>query len=514
MIAASGTEREWLCDTGMVTDAPQTQSRPGAGPLNGTLSELAAATGGRVLHSSDRPIHGVAVDSRTVGPGNLFVALAGERTDGHRFLRAAVEAGAAALLVNLLPSEAADLAREGGPTIVAVPDTLFGLHAVAATWRARFTPLIVGVTGSIAKTSTKEAIATVLSERFVTLKSEGNANNEIGLPLTILRMGPEHEAAVLEMGMYVGGEIAQLAMIAQPKIGVVTAVREVHLSRIGSIDAVERAKGELVQALPVNGMAVLNADDPRVLRMRDISVAEVLTYGFSPDADVRAEDVASAGLDGMSFMLVTPAGRVRTSTPALGRHGVHNGLAAAAVGIAAGLDLDLIAAGLSRGWHAPHRDEIVRVGSLTILDDSYNASPASMIAALELLATLPGRHVAVLGEMRELGEAHDRGHREVGAAAAGLAEVVVVVGEGAAGIAAGAASLGGAVVAVPDRDAALAALRELLRPGDVVLVKASRGAELERIVESLAGSWGSWVDGAVDGTDPATSNRPRRMTVD
>jgi UDP-N-acetylmuramoyl-tripeptide--D-alanyl-D-alanine ligase len=174
--------------------------------------------------------------------------------------------------------------------------------------------------------------------------------------------------------------------------------------------------------------------------------------------------------------------------------------------MAAGLDLDLIAAGLRRGWHAPHRDEIVRAGSLTILDDSYNASPASMLAALELLATLPGRHVAVLGEMRELGEANDRGHREVGAVAAGLAEVIVVVGEGAAGIAAGAASLGGTVVTVADRDAAVAALREILRPGDAVLVKASRGAELDRIVESLAGSWGSWVAGAADGTDPAASN--------
>jgi UDP-N-acetylmuramoyl-tripeptide--D-alanyl-D-alanine ligase len=363
------------------------------------------------------------------------------------------------------------------------------------------------VTGSIAKTSTKEAIAAVLAERFVTLKSEGNANNEIGLPLTALRIGPEHQAAVLEMGMYVGGEIAQLAAIARPKIGVVTAVREVHLSRIGSIEAVERAKGELLEALPADGVAVLNADDPRVVRMRDRTAARAITYGFASDADVRAEDVVAAGLGGMSFTLVAPQGRVRTAIPALGRHGVHNGLAAAAVGIGAGLDLDLIAAGLRSGWRAPHRDEIVRAGSLTILDDSYNASPASMLAALELLATLPGRHVAVLGEMRELGEANDRGHREVGAAAAGLAEVIVVVGGGAAGIAAGAASLGGTVVTVADRDAAVAALREILRPGDAVLVKASRGAELDRIVESLAGSWGSWVAGAADGTDPAASNR-------
>jgi UDP-N-acetylmuramoyl-tripeptide--D-alanyl-D-alanine ligase len=414
----------------------------------------------------------------------VFVALSGERTDGHLFLRQAAAAGAAALLVRELPDDVADLAAAGGPAIVAVPDTLLALHAVATEWRTRFSPLVVGVTGSIAKTSTKEAIASVLAGRFVTLKSEGNANNEIGLPLTVLRLGPEHEAAVLEMGMYVGGEIAQLAAIGRPRIGVVTAVREVHLSRIGSIDAVERAKGELIEALPGDGTAVLSADDSRVARMRNRTAARAITYGFAPEADVRAEDVVAAGLDGMRFTLVTLAGRVAASTPALGRHGVHNGLAAAA-------------AGLATGWQAPHRDQIVRLPDLTILDDSYNASPTSMIAALELLATLPGRHVAVLGEMRELGESHHSGHREVGAAAARLADLILVVGEEATDIAVGASSLGDAVVRVPDRAAALAALQERLRPGDAVLVKASRGAAFEWIVESLAGSNAGAMTGSV-----------------
>ncbi|MGD0862822.1 MAG: UDP-N-acetylmuramoyl-tripeptide--D-alanyl-D-alanine ligase [Candidatus Limnocylindrales bacterium] len=486
-----------LCDTDEVTDARLPEPRLGAGPLTLTATELAAATGGRLLHISERPIRGGAVDSRQVRAGNLFVALAGERTDGHRFLSDAVAAGAAALMVADSPALAPAIeaaveaaAEAGGVSVVAVPDTLLGLHAAAAAWRGRFSPLVVGVTGSIAKTSTKEAIAAVLSERFVTLKSEGNANNEVGLPLTVLRMGPEHQAAVLEMGMYVGGEIAQLAAIARPAIGVVTAVLGVHLSRIGSIEAVERAKGELVEALPADGVAVLNADDPRVVRMRHRTSARPLTYGFAPGADVCASDVESAGLDGMRFTLVAPWGRALVSSPALGRHGVHNGLAAAAVALAAGLDMDLIATGLGRGWQAPHRDQIVHAGAVTILDDSYNASPASMIAALELLATLPGRHVAVLGEMLELGEAHDRGHREVGAAAAALAEMVVVVGDRATGIATGAASLGEAVLAVPDREAALAVLRDRLRPGDAVLVKASRAAELEWLVESLVGELG------------------------
>jgi UDP-N-acetylmuramoyl-tripeptide--D-alanyl-D-alanine ligase len=515
--ATSGTELGRLCDTEEVTDARQPESRPGAGPLLLTAAEIASMTGGRVHVASDRRVTGVAVDSRLVRPGDLFVALPGERTDGHRFVGAALAAGASAVLVSA-PSAAAAAADAAAGTarepasVIVVPDTLLGLHALAAAWRLRFSPLVVGVTGSIAKTSTKEAIAAVLGERYVTLKSEGNANNEIGLPLTLMRLGPEHEAVVLEMGMYVGGEIAQLAAIAWPSIGLVTAVREVHLSRIGTIEAVERAKGELIEALPADGVAVLNADDPRVLRMRALTAARTIAYGFSPNADVRADEVLSLGFDGMAFALITPMGRVRATTPALGRHGVHNGLAAAAVGIAAGMDLDLIAAGLGRGWQAPHRDQIVRAGSLTILDDSYNASPASVIAALELLASLPGRHVAVLGEMLELGEAHDRGHREVGETAAGLADVVVVVGERAASIATGAASLGETVVAVPDRAAAIAALREILRPGDTVLVKASRGAALELIVESLAADWGS--RGSRDGAASGSSDAAPRTALE
>jgi UDP-N-acetylmuramoyl-tripeptide--D-alanyl-D-alanine ligase len=487
-----------LCDTGDVTDTRPRESRPGLGPPALTAAEIAAATGGRLVRPSSRSIRGAAVDSRAVASGNLFVALPGETTDGHRFLGDAVAAGAAALLVREGDWSAGAgldmaVADHADAAIVAVPDTLLGLHAVATAWRARFSPLVVGVTGSIAKTSTKEAVAAVLAERFVTLKSEGNANNEIGLPLTVLRMGPEHEAAVLEMGMYVGGEIAQLAAIARPGIGVVTAVREVHLSRIGSIGAVERAKAELVEALPADGTAILNADDARAAGMRARTAARTITYGFAPEADVRAQDVASAGLDGMRFTLIAPAGTVRVSTPALGRHGVHNGLAAAAVGVAAGLDLDRIASGLRHGWRAEHRDQIVLIPGLTVLDDTYNASPASMLAALELLSTLPGRHVAVLGEMLELGEGHERGHRDVGAAAAQVVDQLVVVGDGAAGIAAGAARLGEGVVLVPDREAAMAVLRYRLRPGDTVLVKASRGAALEWVVDSLETSFASWI---------------------
>ena len=452
-----------------------------------SAGELASLTTGRLLRTSSRPMRGAAVDSRLVRPGELFAALPGERTDGHRFLADAVKAGAAGLLVSEAPSPA-ELDSLGDVSVVLLPDVTAALGTLAAAWRARFSPLVVGVTGSIAKTSTKEAAAAVLARRFKTLRNEGNQNNEIGLPLTILRLGPEHEAAVLEMGMYAGGEIAELARIAQPRIGVVTAVHGVHLSRLGTIDAIERAKGELVEALPSYGTAVLNADDERVARMARRTQAPSLTYGFSEDADVGAESVASLGTEGMRFILRAAGERTEVATPALGRHGVHNALAGAAVGIAAGLRLDEVAEGLATGWSAPHRGELSHAGGMTVLDDSYNASPVSMRAALELLAALPGRHVAVLGEMRELGDLAEPGHREVGGVAAGTADLLVVVGAEAAGIAEGARAAGfprHRIVAVADRDAALDALLERLRPGDAVLVKASRGVELDRLVDVL-----------------------------
>jgi UDP-N-acetylmuramoyl-tripeptide--D-alanyl-D-alanine ligase len=460
--------------------------RPGkVAPPALAAEELAQITGGRLVARSSRPIRGAAVDSRVVNPGELFVALPGERTDGHEFLAAAVARGAAALLVTRLRDTATDL---GDVTLVQVADGLAALHALAAAWRTRFDPLVVGVTGSIAKTSTKEAIAAVLGERFVTLKNEGNQNNEIGLPLTVLRLGPKHEAAVLEMGMYAGGEIADLAAIARPRIGVVTAVQPVHLSRIGTLEAIEQAKGELVEALPRDGRAVLNADDARVRRMATRTEAPALTYGFAADADVGAEEVRSAGRDGMRFTLRTRDGQVAVSVPTLGRLAVHNALAGAATGLAAGLSLDVIAAGLARGWSAPHRAELIRAGGVTIVDDSYNASPASVTAALDLLAGLPGRRVAVLGEMLELGDGHEAGHRAVGEAAAAVADLLVVVGAGATGIADGAVGAGlapGKIVRAATREVALDLVRPRLRDGDVVLVKASRGIELDLLVEAL-----------------------------
>jgi len=425
---------------------------------------------GTVVREGQLPIRGAAVDSRRVGPGNAFFALPGERTDGHRFLADAAQRGAAALVV----TRDVELDGLGDAAVIRVGDALVALQQAAAEWRNRFDPVVVGVTGSLAKTSTKEQIAEVLAERWNVLRNEANENNEIGLPLTMLRLAPEHEAAVFEMGMYTPGDISVLAALARPTIGVVTAVRGTHVSRAGSIDEIERGKRELVEALPSGGSAVLNADDERVARMADHVPpgVRVLTYGFKPHADVTATEVESLGFEGMRFRLRAHGEEVGVTSPALGRHSVHNGLAAAAVGLATGMDLQTIARGLSRPWSAPHRTTIVDLGPIKVLDDSYNASPDSMIAALDLLTSLPGRHVAILGEMLELGAAGDEEHRRVAKYALSIADLVLDPG----GVYDD--SIGISHVSREDIDL-------YIKAGDVVLIKGSRGARMEEFLPAL-----------------------------
>jgi len=456
-----------------------------------TPASLAAACGGRLIRSGERPIHGGAVDSRRIQGGEIFFALRGERTDGHRFLGAAAAAGASALVVGELPDDATLEALHGpggAPTIVAVDDPARALIETAAAWRARLDPFVVGITGSYGKTSTKEQVAEVLSVSRRVRRSEGNENNEIGLPLTLLRATPEDEALVLEMGLYREGEIALLARIARPHVGIVTAVRGVHLSRAGSLDAIERGKRELIDSLAPGGTAILNADDERVTRWSPPAGVATLRYGFSPDADVRAEAVEPMGAGGMRFRLLLPGVARVAQTPALGRHSVHNALAAAAAALVAGMDPDAIVAGIARGARALHRTTLLPAGDRLVLDDSYNASPDTMVAALDLLATLPGRHVAVLGEMLELGEGSAAGHAQAGRHAARTADLLIAVGPGALPIAAAAREAGMApelVVEVADRDAALHVLLSRGTPGETILVKASRGAELDLLVADL-----------------------------
>jgi UDP-N-acetylmuramoyl-tripeptide--D-alanyl-D-alanine ligase len=474
--------------------APQRPDHGGPAALS--ADDIVAATGGSLLARSSRPVHGGAVDSRLVEAGVLFVALPGTRVDGHDFVADAIAAGAAAVLVaRPLDARAAEAvaAHAGGVSVIVVGDPLAALQRVAGAWRSRFSPLTVGITGSVGKTSVKEAVAAVLSSRLRTLRSPGNANNEIGLPLTLLRLDASVEAAVLEMGMYTGGEIADLARIARPSVGVVTAVAPVHLERAGSLDAIANAKAELVEALPADGVAVLNADDSIVRSFDRRTAARAVLYGMAADADVRVEDVRAAGAAGTSFTLVAAGSRREVLTPALGRHSAVNGAAAAAVGLAAGLGLDEVADALAGGWSADHRAQLVDLGRYRLLDDSYNAAPSSMLAALDLLATLPGRRVAVLGEMLELGDLSDAGHREVGVAAGRTVDELVTVGAGAGRIADAAVAAGlpaGRVHRAPDRAAAATVLRDVVRDGDVVLVKASRGAALDLLVADLRATEG------------------------
>ncbi len=471
-------------------------SHPPADPTSFSATELADAVGGRAIRAGSLPIRGGAVDSRLVAPGQAFFALRGERTDGHRYVRQALEAGAGALVIRD-PGALADLdARTlvADVSIIEVADPARALLAAAGAWRDRFHPVVVGVTGSLAKTSTKEQIAAVLGARWKVLRNEGNQNNEVGLPLTVLRLHAGHAAAVLEMGLYVPGDIAQLCAVARPSIGVVTAVRPVHLSRAGSLEAIVAGKRELVEALPAGGTAVLNADDPQVAAMAGHTAAGVLTYGLDTAADITADRITSLGVAGMRFRLRLPGRTVDVVSPALGRHSVHNALAAAAVGVAVGFDGATIAAGLSRDARAPHRTTLIETATWRVLDDTYNAAPDSMAAALDLLAELPGRHVAVLGEMLELGDDSAAAHHLVGVRAAARADRLIVVGAGAAGIAEGARAAGmpaGSLDLVPDRAAALDLLLAMGRPADTILLKASRGGALDELVEPLVRAGGA-----------------------
>ncbi|MGH2381673.1 MAG: UDP-N-acetylmuramoyl-tripeptide--D-alanyl-D-alanine ligase [Candidatus Limnocylindria bacterium] len=454
------------------------------------LEDLLAATRGRLQRpTSVTSIIGASVDSRRVTHRSCYVALTGERVDGHRFVLDALRAGASAALVD----RPVELPSDVDAAIVIVADPLTALQELAAAWRLRHDVRVVGVTGSTGKTIAKEMVADVLSRTHRTLRNEGNLNSETGLPMTLLRLEPEHEIAVLEMSMYTLGEIARLVEIARPEVGVVLAVHPAHLERTGSIERIAQAKAELPAALPSDGLAVLNADDPRVVAMRELTRAEVRTFGLGPAADVRAVDVVSHGLDGTEFTLTAPWGtrRVRSATP--GRHLVPHALAAAAVAERFAVPLDDVVGALTTGSRAPHRMSVLEAASgARLVDDTYNASPISMAAALDFLRETPlasgRRRLAVLGDMLELGPDEERLHREIGARAAEATDGLVTVGDRGRWIAEGARAAGAtSVITAMDADEAAAALEREMAPGvgDLVLLKASRGIGLDRTVDLL-----------------------------
>ncbi len=438
------------------------------------------------------------VDSREAGPGSVFVAFSGERADGHAFVADAFARGAIAALVERSPGgdwpvvdtrvAAPPHPFAALPLVIQVNDTLRALQTVAAAWRARLDTRVIGITGSVGKTSTKELTAAVLARRYRTLKSVGNQNNEIGVPLTLLNLRPEHERAVIEMGMYAQGEIDLLCRLARPVIGVVTMIGPVHMERLGSMEAIVAAKRELVAALPEDGAAVLNVDDPRVMSMAAHTRARVFTYGLDPAADLWADGIDSMGLDGVRFTLHHGDEALNVGVPLLGRHSVHTALRAAAVGLLEGLSWEEIVAGLSDS--AAQLRLVVSDGprGSVLIDDTYNSSPDSALAALNLLAELPGRHIAVLGDMLELGRAEKQAHRVVGRRAADVADLIIAVGPRAATIGAEALALGvptDHVHLVDDALAAVPILEETIRAGDVILVKGSLGMRMDRIVTGL-----------------------------
>ncbi|HIE51682.1 MAG TPA: UDP-N-acetylmuramoyl-tripeptide--D-alanyl-D-alanine ligase [Armatimonadetes bacterium] len=431
---------------------------------------------------------GVSTDSRTVRPGDLFFALHGERFNGHDFVTQALAGGAAGAVV----SEARDYPCQAGQALFYVADTRQALGGLARWYRQRFAVPVVAVTGSCGKTTTKELIAHVLRTERTVLSSESSYNNEIGVPLTLFRLRPEHEIVVLEIAMRGRGQIAYLARLARPQVGVLTNIGVTHFELLESVAAIAEAKAELLTALPPDGQAVLNVDDEQVRSLADRSPAPVVWYGRSKGAEVRAEEVQTKGLAGSTFTLVTAAGTGRVHLHLPGGHQVSNALAAAAVGTVMGISLSNICRGLEAARPLPLRLHSSRTATgVLLINDAYNAAPASMRGALEVLCDTPteGRRIAILGDMRELGTLSESAHLDLGRWAAGLGlDYLVTVGELGRLIAAGAREAGQppeTMVSFPDAPTALPFVQQLVRPGDTVLLKASRALALETIAEGL-----------------------------
>jgi UDP-N-acetylmuramoyl-tripeptide--D-alanyl-D-alanine ligase len=457
-------------------------------PLSHAASDVAVLAGGTVVRGDPAArVRGAAIDSRELEPGMLFVALRGEHTDGHRFVGEALRRGAAGVLVSAdVPDAPADA------VLIRTADTLRGLQRLARGLRDRRRLCVVGITGSVGKTSTKEMAALVLAERYETARSPENWNTEIGVPLVLCNLPDGADVAVIEMAMRGPGQIRELVEIAGPNIGVVTAVGESHMDFFESREQLARAKGELIEGLPADGTAILNADDPLVLGLARRGPARVMTFGFG-DADVTARDIRIRPGEGSTFTLriLRPAERwdeARVTLAVPGRHAIQNAVAAAAVGAALGLRAEAIARGLGRARTVAQRLQVQRLGGIALINDVYNSSPRSMTAALDVMDELPGRpRIAVLGDMRELGALSLEAHRQVGREAARRrVDVLIALGPLAADMAAAAAEAGlPRVVHTLDPADALAALRRDLAPGAVVLVKGSRALEMEQIVDGL-----------------------------
>ncbi|RJQ29642.1 MAG: UDP-N-acetylmuramoyl-tripeptide--D-alanyl-D-alanine ligase [Peptococcaceae bacterium] len=463
-----------------------------------SVGEIAGVTGGELVRGDPSiEVSAVSTDTRQLRPGELFFALTGDRYDAHVFLTKAFEAGAAGAVVSRLVEMAPAF------PVIRVADTLTALQTLAAYNRSLYDVPVIGITGSTGKTTTKDMVASVLGARLRVLKTEGNLNNEIGLPLTLLAMDGTHQAAVVEMAMRGPGEIDRLCQIARPTGAVITSIGESHLERLGTISNIAKAKGEILDHIPPEGFALLNGESPFILREAGRCRGRVIFFTLVQSFDRMLTDkdpefvsrIVAAGIEaGNSGSWFTVRVNGETDTfylPAPGRHNVQNALAAVGVGRELGLSPAEIADGLAKVALTGMRLEVVEAGDLKIINDAYNASPASDRAALQVLTgyAAGGRKVAVLGDMLELGPRAKAGHREVGETAAALGvDCLVTVGELAREIAAGAVQAGlpeWKVFSCAGNDEVIRVLQKFLKPGDVVLVKGSRGMKMEQVVRGL-----------------------------
>ncbi len=450
-----------------------------------TLDEVLRATGAAVENPASVIFADIVTDTRRITPGALFVALQGDRFNGDDFAVEAVNKGAAGVLV----SAGCAAKKLTGLTcpVLRASDPLRAYQALAHAWRMKFSLPVVAITGSNGKTTTKDLTAAVLGAAWPVLKTEANFNNEVGLPLTLLKLTAKHQAAVVEIGMRGLGQIAALAPIAAPTIGVVTNVGETHIELLGSIANIARAKSEMVEAIEPDGTVILNADDPYVAEMagKRRRGVQLVTFGEAEGAAVRGGNITFEGLAArftVSFDGGTPE---KFRLPLAGRHNIYNALAALAVGWTLGLTPAVMREGLAHPALTEHRFECYKKGAYTIVNDAYNASPASMAAALQTLAEIaPGRRIAVLGDMLELGEIAPAAHRRVGeeAVAAGVA-ALITCGKLGERIAEGARSAGlKSVFPCASHEAAGEKLRQILKPGDTILFKGSHGMRMDKII--------------------------------
>ena len=445
------------------------------------VAEFISATGS---YLADGIVAGYSIDSRTITTGELFFAVKGEILDGHDYVRSAFEKGAIAAVV----SKARLASFPNQDNLLIVDDTLVALQTISAAVRRLWGKPLIAITGSAGKTSTKDAIAHLLSRRHHVLKSHGNLNNHFGLPLQLLKLKREHELAVMEVGMNHAGEIAALAKISKPDAGVITCVAPVHLEFFGSIAAIARAKFELIESLSAGGIAILNADDEFVSQFGRDFHGRVVTFGMQHPADVRAEDVRLLGEAGSSFTLIVDGVRESCSLPLLGRHNVMNALAAVATALQFGIAPSEAAAALAGLVPSDKRGETLHLAGATIINDCYNSNPSALKSMVDALQSLPAkRHIVIVGEMLELGTAGPQLHAECGAYMKGKADLVIGVRGLAQELVAAAAKAGvrSSYVETPEEAGAL--LANELTENDAVLLKASRGVRLERALDNLQG---------------------------